>query len=230
MGQLDRRRRRRLGGRNAAVAMSLGLVLEAAPMAVAAIVGRPIGVVVTGLGFVIAWAAVAGARQPDGALDPGRGLRAVWTLLGRLVAFYGVVVAAAGGFLLATAFLVGLWFRDLLAGTVVVALTLTLLARFAYVVPCLVDGDDLVVALERSFLLAGSRGLRGLGAILALAAAALGPPIVVAELAGTSGPGAVVAILLALAVTGPILVFGLERLRPWLESAARRADPAYGRA
>jgi hypothetical protein len=215
---------------NAAVGFALGLVLESGPLAIAAVVGRPFGLAFAGLGFVLAWAAIGGARRTDGTLDAVRGLRSLRPSLGRLAAFCGIATACTTAFVVATAFLVGLWFRDLLAGAFVVALTLTLLARFAFVVPCLVDGDELIVAFERSWLLVGAGGVRGVCTILGLGALALGPPIVVVELGGPSAPATVAATVLVLAATGPILVLGLERARPAFEAAARRIDPAYRHA
>ncbi len=219
-----------LDPRTIVMAVALGLILEPGPIVIGSVVGTPFSWLLAPLGFVLAWAAVTLARQPDGELDAARGLRVLPSVLARLLALYALAALATVVFgILATA-AIGLFFHDVVAGMVVVAATVTLLARFVYMIPSVAEGDDLPCALDRAWLLAHARGLPGFLAILALVALALGPPVLAAELsAGDPWPTPIVAPLIVLAATGPILMLGLERLRLWLEKAARRHDPLYAR-
>lgn len=220
----------RAGAQQMAAAVILGLVLEAGPMLLGSVVGPPYAWALAPLGFVLAWAAIVASRRAGGQLDPAGGLRSLPPLLGRLLMAYGLAILVTVGFLVATSVAVGLWLHGTLAGFIVEAATISLVSQFAYVVPCIVDGDDLVVSLERAWLLAHAKGLSGEVIIVALVIAALGPPVAVAELSSSlAPPAALLATLATLALTGPLLAFGLERLRPSLEAAVRREDPFYGR-
>jgi len=212
-----------------AAAIILGLVLESVPLSLGAALGPPYAWVIAPFGFILAWAAIVASRQPDGTLDLAGGLRSLPRLLGRLLAAYGMAVCGIAIFAVAAAIAIGLWLHGILAGVLVMAATISLVCRFVYVIPSIAHGDDLVAALERAWLLAHARGLPGLVFVILLAVAALGPPIAVAELTSpVPMPVPLLATLGTLAMTGPILSFGLERARPWLEAAVRRRDPSYG--
>jgi hypothetical protein len=212
------------------VAVGLGLALEAVPVALAVLVGLPGGFAIGLSGFVAAWAVIAAGRRYGRPIDVRRALEVVRPLAAVLVGLYALAVAVAMLVGIAALVLVGSLISGPIVLAAIAAAIVVAMVPFAYVVPCLVDGDDVVLAVERARILWGAMGSSGMIAIAAISLAGLGPAAILAVVTDGLPPvGAWAVTLLALALAGPITVLGLERLRPRLERAARRRDPGYGR-
>lgn len=224
------RMRTRSAIRPYAVTVVLSIALEIVPLGVGWAIGGPVGPVIALIGFILAWAAATAGRDEGGGRSVRRGLAALPALLGPLLASYTLGLLVTIVSFLALLMLVGLWLHDLLAGGLVMLVTLTLVVRLAYVVPCLALGDDLVIALERSWLLTAAGGVRGMLAVTALALMALCPAVVLAVLTtGLPEPIRVASVQVALGLAGPVLFFGLERLRRGLEPVVAESDSGYAR-
>jgi hypothetical protein len=212
------------------VAVGLGLVLEAVPVALAVLVGPPAGFAIGLSGFVVAWAVMAAGRRQGRPIAVRRAIEAVRPLAAVLVGLYALAMAVAMLVGVAALVVVGSLVSGPIVLVAIAAAIVVAMVPFAYVVPCLVDGDDVVVAVERARILWGARGSSGMVAIAAIALAGLGPAAILAIATdGLSPIGAWAVTLFALALAGPIMMLGLERLRPRLERAARHRDPGYGR-
>jgi hypothetical protein len=213
------------------MAVAAGLALEPGPVLVGSLLGPPAVWLIAPIGFILTWVTIRSALLADGRMGRCDVLRCTARSITRSLGAYGLGLAIGGILFTVTILVAGIWLDGSLTLLIGIGPVAVIAVGSAYVIPCLVDGDDFGVAIERSWTLVRARGAVGTAGVIALLALGLGPPCAVAAMTSSTPPPLPwVLPTVTLAVMGPLTIFGLERIRGPLESSARRLDTSYGRA